>query len=65
MENNGFTDSVGIAVMLPGSALNQYSNMEYNNKNRNLFSNGNISTSNNSSVSTLTSTSVTSTNDER
>ena len=31
MENNGLLDGLGIAVMLPASILNQYSNMEYNN----------------------------------
>ena len=48
MKNNGLQDGVGIDVMLPASALNQYSNMEYNNEHHNLPSNGNISTSNNS-----------------
>ena len=64
MENNGLQDYVGIDVILPAPALNQYYNIEYNNEHQNLLINGNISTSNKSSVSTSTSPSITSTNEE-
>ena len=64
MGNNGFPDGVGIGVILTGSAPNQYSNIEYNNKINNLLRNGNVLTSNKSSFSTLTSPSVTSTNEK-
>ena len=42
MEDNGLPDGVGIDVMLPASALNQYINMEYNNEHNKLLINGNI-----------------------
>ena len=60
MENNGLPDGVDTDDMSPVSALNQYSNMEYNNLHTDLQRNGNISTLNSSSVSTLTLSSVTS-----
>ena len=50
MENNGLMDGVGINDMLHASVINQYVNLEYNNKHHRLQSNGNISTSSNLSV---------------
>ena len=50
MENNGLMDGVGINDMLHASVINQYVNLEYNNKHHSLQSNGNISTSSNLSV---------------
>ena len=44
IENNALPDGVRIDIMLPASTLNQYANMEYNNKHHNLFRNCNIST---------------------
>ena len=51
--------------MLPASTMNQYANMEYNNKHNNLLINGNITTSNDSLVSTLILPSIKSINDEK
>ena len=44
MGSNGLPYGVGIDFILPASALNQYTNMEYNNEYHNLQNNGNIST---------------------
>ena len=42
MENNGLPDVLVIDDMLSASALNHYSNMDYNNEPHNILSNGNI-----------------------
>ena len=62
IEHNGWPYSARIDVMLPASMLNQYDNMECNNKHHNLLSHGDISTSKKPSVSTFTSPYITSTN---
>ena len=64
VENNVLQDGVVIYVILPVPTLNQYANMEYNNKHHNLVNNSEIPKSNSSSVSTLPSHSVSSTNDK-
>ena len=42
MENNGLPDGFGIDVVLTIFIMNQYSNVEYNNKHHNLLRNGKI-----------------------